>query len=79
MHKEWCGKNCSECETSCDLDMAIYCSPDCEYLGKNGEMNAQECKKCDAYIAAQEMFAVLEWDLANNPQRFEPAFVRRTV
>lgn len=48
MHKDWCGKPCSECENPCALDMSMPCSPDCECLGENGEHNCDECKHCDA-------------------------------
>ena len=48
MHKDWCGKACSDCIHQCKLDESIPCSPDCEYLGLNGETICEECKKCDA-------------------------------
>lgn len=51
MHKNWCGKNCSECKNPCVLDQSIPCSPDCEFLGENGEMTHPECQKCDAFLS----------------------------
>ena len=49
MHKDWCGKPCTDCAHPCSLDESIPCSPDCEYLGPNGERNHRECKTCDAW------------------------------
>lgn len=54
MHKEWCGKKCENCRTSCSLDEELYCSPDCEFLGEDGEMNFQTCHDCDAWKALRE-------------------------
>lgn len=51
MHKDWCGCDCSWCDHPCSLDNSLYCSPDCEFLGKNGEMDSDACKVCDCYIA----------------------------
>ena len=51
MHKNWCGEVCESCETPCELDKDIPCSPDCEELGENGEHNSPECWKCAAYPA----------------------------
>lgn len=48
MHKKWCGKSCSDCKTSCSLDESIPCSPDCEFLGEDGEHTHPECQDCDA-------------------------------
>ncbi|KNZ70313.1 hypothetical protein Tfer_0873 [Thermincola ferriacetica] len=48
-HKDWCGEDCSICKTSCGLDEAIPCSPDCDNLGPNGETNSEECQNCDAF------------------------------
>lgn len=48
MHKDWCGKPCSDCTNPCRLDESIACSPDCEFLGENGEHNHPECQECDA-------------------------------
>ena len=48
MHKEWCGKSCSDCKKPCRLDESIACSPDCEHLGANGEHTSPECQDCDA-------------------------------
>lgn len=50
MHKEWCGKSCADCETSCRLDESMPCSPDCEFLGENGETDSPECQSCDALL-----------------------------
>lgn len=47
MHKKWCGKPCSDCESPCKLDAIIPCSPDCEFLGKNGETTHSECQVCE--------------------------------
>lgn len=51
-HKNWCGKPCCECETSCALDEAIPCSPDCEALNPDGSRNKEMRKAsgCDAII-----------------------------
>lgn len=51
MHNAWCGKNCADCSDPCMIDKKLFCSPDCECLGANGEMSAPECKTCDAYLA----------------------------
>lgn len=48
MHKDWCGKSCGDCKKPCRLDESIACSPDCEFLGENGEHNHPECQDCDA-------------------------------
>ncbi len=48
MHKDWCGKPCSECVNPCELDCSMPCSPDCEHLGKNGEHMHKECQCCDS-------------------------------
>lgn len=48
MHKDWCGNPCSECANPCELDRTIFCSPDCEYLGADGEHTHLECQECDA-------------------------------
>ena len=48
MHKDWCGKPCSECTNHCRLDESIACSPDCEFLGENGEHKHPACQDCDA-------------------------------
>ena len=49
-HKDWCGRTCAECVLPCRLDESIPCSPDCPYLGKNGEMNHVECSDCGVYL-----------------------------
>ena len=38
MYRKWCGKPCAYCETSCEADESIPCSPDCELLGEDGEI-----------------------------------------
>ena len=48
MHKNWCGKACCDCKNPCKLDESIPCSPDCEFLGENGEHTHPECQNCDA-------------------------------
>ena len=48
MHKEWCGKACSDCKNPCGLDEKIPCSPDCEFLGEDGSTTHPECQNCDA-------------------------------
>lgn len=48
MHKEWCGKACSDCKNHCGLDEKIPCSPDCEFLGEDGSTTHSECQNCDA-------------------------------
>ena len=57
MHKDWCGKPCSECQNPCELDKSIPCSPDCECLGANGERDCPECKQCDADLPEKEFQA----------------------
>lgn len=48
-HPDWCGKPCSGCETVCDLDNSITCSPDCPDLDPiTGEPLGDYCKECDA-------------------------------
>ena len=49
-HKDWCGKPCSDCETSCGLDESMPCSPDCENLLPDGTPNREDCLRigCDA-------------------------------
>ena len=51
MHRGWCGKRCADCQHPCEVDKELYCSPDCECLGENGETNSPECWSCDAYLA----------------------------
>lgn len=51
MHKNWCGKSCCDCKEPCKLDMNISCSPDCEFLGKNGEHMSPECQECEALLS----------------------------
>lgn len=51
MHKDWCGKPCADCQSPCETDFELTCSPDCENLGKNGEINLSKCKGCDALSA----------------------------
>lgn len=53
MHRLWCGKPCGECEHPCELDESMYCSPECECLGADGEMDNPDCKNCDAYLACK--------------------------
>jgi len=51
-HRDWCGKNCSECASPCELDESIPCSPACAWLGEDGvPIDPKECKAsgCDAY------------------------------
>ncbi len=48
MHRDWCGKSCCECEHPCKLDEEIPCSPDCDFLGENGETTHEACRSCDA-------------------------------
>lgn len=48
MHKNWCGNPCSECQNPCALDESTPCSPDCLFLGKNGETTHRKCQECDA-------------------------------
>lgn len=54
MHSLWCGKECEICKTSCVLDESIPCSPDCEFLGKDGETDHIECKTCGVYEEDEE-------------------------
>lgn len=50
-HKDWCGKPCSDCKTSCSVDESFPCSPDCENLNDDETRKEENCKKsgCDAY------------------------------
>lgn len=48
MHKDWCGKVCADCLNPCKLDEKNPCSPDCEFLGADGNPSSPECQKCDA-------------------------------
>ena len=48
MHKNWCGNQCSDCQTPCSLDENMFCSPDCEFLGEDGEHTHTQCQECDA-------------------------------
>lgn len=49
-HKDWCGKPCGECDTSCRLDESMPCSPNCEALNEDGSRNVEVCTAagCDA-------------------------------
>ena len=51
MHELWCGKPCCDCETSCEIDEEIPCSPDCEALNEDGSRDIARCidSGCDAY------------------------------
>lgn len=62
MHKDWCGKPCSECQNPCELDKSIPCSPDCECLGANGERDCPECKQCDAALPEKEFQVHISYD-----------------
>lgn len=42
MHKEWCGRVCSDC-SGCRLDERIPCSPDCENLTEDGKIKLKQC------------------------------------
>ncbi|MDR0286653.1 MAG: hypothetical protein LBI03_02945 [Clostridiales bacterium] len=44
MYKDWCGKPCGKCQTSCAVDESIPCSPDCELLDEDGTI--KDYKKC---------------------------------
>lgn len=50
MHKDWCGKPCCDCKNPCNLDESIPCSPDCKFLGANGEHTSSACQDCDALL-----------------------------
>ncbi len=47
-HKKWCGNPCFKCESPCNLDQNILCSPDCSNLSPDGKMDTT-CTDCDAY------------------------------
>lgn len=51
MHELWCGKPCCDCETSCEIDEEIPCSPDCDALNEDGSRDIARCidSGCDAY------------------------------
>lgn len=40
--KQWCGKECSECN-GCKLDEMIPCSPDCENLTEDRKIKVKAC------------------------------------
>ena len=59
MHKEWCGKPCSECKTSCALDESMPCSPNCELLGEDGQtLNYLECLAAGCDVIMLEEIAI---------------------
>jgi hypothetical protein len=48
-HSQWCGKKCSECETSCSVDEDMGCSPDCEAINPKTNLHDIEiCINCGA-------------------------------
>lgn len=48
-HKDWCGKDCGKCATSCTLDEAMPCGPNCENVNEDGAIQYEKClqEKCD--------------------------------
>lgn len=60
MHKDWCGMPCCHCPSPCSLDESMPCSPDCEFLGENGETDCEECKRCDAMLPQKELLEELK-------------------
>ena len=46
-HKDWCGKVCQECTSPCKLWESMPCSPNCPYLGTEGEIERPECLTCE--------------------------------
>lgn len=54
-HKDWCGKQCGECESPCALDESMPCSPSCENINADGTRNYNQChkEKCDAIAQEQ--------------------------
>lgn len=60
MHKDWCGMPCCHCPSPCSLDESMPCSPDCEFLGENGETDCEECKRCDAMLLQKELLEELK-------------------
>lgn len=58
MYKEWCGKACSECKTSCAADKSIPCSPDCRNINEDGSpFNLRDCLEsgCDAIVCIDKI------------------------
>lgn len=60
MHKDWCGMPCCHCPNPCSLDESMPCSPDCEFLGENGETDCEECRRCDAMLPQKELLEELK-------------------
>jgi len=54
-HQDWCGAPCADCNDPCALDESMACSPDCEYLMKDGTRDTAKCAECgcDAIIDEQ--------------------------
>lgn len=51
LNRDFCNNGkCSECSTSCALDMSIPCSPDCPNLTSDGMIFTKKCIEsgCDA-------------------------------
>lgn len=42
---------CADCNTRCDIDESIPCSPCCEHLDEHGNPSSMECLDCDAFSA----------------------------
>ena len=60
MHTDWCGMPCCHCPSPCSLDESMPCSPDCEFLGENGETDCEECRRCDAMLPQKELLEELK-------------------
>ena len=59
-HRDWCGRDCGECENPCALDESMLCGPNCENLSPDGEPDPVKCKGCDAYKEYCIMFDIEE-------------------
>lgn len=73
-HPDWCGKPCSECQTSCGLDKSMPCSPDCEGLDPvTGEPSLSSlCDGCDCLLSmCYASIVFLQGDEAEVKEAFE--------
>ena len=58
--KEWCGKPCADCSTSCELDSSMHCNPDCENIDPltDKPIALSACKACDLYEEEDQVTTV---------------------
>lgn len=60
MHKNWCGKPCSQCITPCAVDESIPCSPDCTELKPDGSPGGEPCLDCDAIVNTDSFAGIMD-------------------